>query len=260
MPSAAGRCHCSLEHRHDRALSQAVATFYRQFVDHVAIVDTDYVSRLLSHTEHTVFEGAQGVLLDEWRGFHPYTTWSTTTFANADQLLAEAGFSGEVTHLGLLRAYLTRHGAGPFVTEDPVLTKQVPDYHNTDGLWQGEFRVGHFDLVAARYALEVAGVTDALAVTCLDRLHEMPRPWQVCTGYRTGGRLIERLSPGGFADLDYQERLTNKLFAAAPVYEPVSGTAADYLSYLETHLGLPITITSHGVRSIDKHTRTLIST
>ena len=34
---------------------------------------------------------AQGVLLDEWRGFHPYTTWSTTTFANAETLLAEAG-------------------------------------------------------------------------------------------------------------------------------------------------------------------------
>jgi adenylosuccinate synthase len=50
-----------------------------------------------------VFEGAQGVLLDEWHGFHPYTTWSTTTFANAETLLAEADAAGTGTRLGVLR-------------------------------------------------------------------------------------------------------------------------------------------------------------
>jgi len=49
-------------------------------------------------------EGAQGVLLDEWRGFHPYTTWSRTTFANAETLLAEAGEAG--LRLGVVRCYL----------------------------------------------------------------------------------------------------------------------------------------------------------
>ncbi len=51
---------------------------------------------------------AQGVLLDEWRGFHPYTTCSTTTFANAEALLAEAGQTP--VRLGVVRAYMTRHG------------------------------------------------------------------------------------------------------------------------------------------------------
>ena len=85
-----------------------------------------------------VFEGAQGVLLDEWRGFHPYTTWSTTTFANAETLLAEAGETA--IRLGVVRCYLTRHGPGPFVTEDPTL--EIPEPHNGTGTWQGAFRNG----------------------------------------------------------------------------------------------------------------------
>ena len=52
------------------------------------LVDGGYLRRLLRGGPR-VFEGAQGVLLDEWHGFHPYTTWSTTTFANAEKLLAE---------------------------------------------------------------------------------------------------------------------------------------------------------------------------
>ena len=67
-----------------------------------------------------MFEGAQGVLLDEWHGFHPYTTWSTTTFANAETLLAEAGMAGAAQRLGVLRTTTTRHGPGPLVTEDAV--------------------------------------------------------------------------------------------------------------------------------------------
>lgn len=100
-----------------------------------------------------MFEGAQGVLLDEWHGFHPYTTWSTTTFGNAETLLAEAAMTA--TRLGVVRCYLTRHGPGPLVTEDPTL--ELPDPHNGRNEWQGAFRVGHFDAVALRYAIEVAG-------------------------------------------------------------------------------------------------------
>ena len=48
----------------------------------------------------TIFEGAQGVLLDEWYGFYPYNTWSTLTFKNADALLSENSFTGESLRLG----------------------------------------------------------------------------------------------------------------------------------------------------------------
>jgi adenylosuccinate synthase len=105
---------------------------YRAFAERVPLVDGGYLSRLLS-AGPVVFEGAQGVLLDEWRGFHPYTTWSTTTFANAETLLAEAGETA--VRFGVVRCYLTRHGPAPFVTEDPTL--ELPEPHNRRGTWAG---------------------------------------------------------------------------------------------------------------------------
>ncbi|HVB43857.1 MAG TPA: adenylosuccinate synthetase [Streptosporangiaceae bacterium] len=88
----------------------------------------------------------RAVRVHEWHGFHPYTTWSTTTFANAETLLAEAGMTAR--RLGVTRCYLTRHGRGPLVTEDPTL--ELPERHNGRNEWQGQFRVGHFDAVALR--------------------------------------------------------------------------------------------------------------
>ena len=57
---------------------------------------------LLERDGSVIFEAAQGVLLDEWVGFHPHTTWGTITLANADTLLSEAGYSGEVTRLAIV--------------------------------------------------------------------------------------------------------------------------------------------------------------
>src|SRR5262249_38662415 len=91
---------------------------YQAFAARVRLVGSEHLVRLL-HAGPVVFEGAQGVLLDEWHGFHPYTTWSTTTFANALELLAEAGMTA--IRLGVSRCFMTRHGPGPLVTEDPTL-------------------------------------------------------------------------------------------------------------------------------------------
>ena len=137
---------------------------------------------LLQQPGTIIFEGAQGILLDEWYGFHPYTTWSTTTFKNAEQLLAEQSYAAEVTRIGVMRAYATRHGPGPFVTEDAQLSLALPDAHNGHNLWQRQFRVGYLDLVATRYALDIAGSVDCLAVTHLDRLSQLPA-WNVCDAY-----------------------------------------------------------------------------
>ena len=71
-----------------------VAGAYRAWADQVTITRDGYLASLLRGPGSVVFEGAQGVLLDEWRGFHPYTTWSTTTFENAEMLLREAGPAG----------------------------------------------------------------------------------------------------------------------------------------------------------------------
>lgn len=94
-------------------------------------VDAHLVDTMAAGT--ALFEGSQGVLLDEWNGFHPYTTWSTVVPTALVAWLARMGHSPYV--LGLTRCYATRHGAGPMPTEDPAL--DLPDVHNREGRYQG---------------------------------------------------------------------------------------------------------------------------
>jgi len=214
---------------------------YRAFADRVPLVDGGYLGRLL-RAGPAVFEGAQGVLLDEWRGFHPYTTWSTTTFANAEALLAEAGETA--VRLGVVRCYLTRHGPGPFVTEDPTL--EFPEPHNRHGTWQGAFRTGHPDAVALRYAVEVAGGVDGIALTHLDAAarHRL----RLCRAYQAGGQRMPRITPGPERDLRWQEQLTSTLLRARPVYEdPVlEDPGRQWPGIFAEFLGAPVVLRSHG--------------
>jgi adenylosuccinate synthase len=128
-----------------------------------------------SIVEECVFEGAQGVLLDEKHGFAPYNTWSNTTFENALEVCLE--WSLDPIKIGVLRTYMTRHGAGPFVTEDN-LKYNFPD-HNSEHPWQGKFRQGAFDMVMAGYAVMSAGYVDEIALTHMDRAED----WEYCSGY-----------------------------------------------------------------------------
>ncbi|WP_051467015.1 adenylosuccinate synthetase [Actinomadura oligospora] len=210
----------------------------------VRIVDDGYLPRVL-RTGRVVFEGAQGVLLDEWHGFHPYTTWSTTTFANAETLLAEAREPG--FRLGVLRAYATRHGPGPFVTEDPALTADLPDPHNGTGPWQGAFRVGHLDTVALDYAVRAAGGVDGLAVTHLDVASSRP-DLRICRAYTMDGATVRHLPFDAAHDLERQGALTERLLAARPVLEPLG----DPVAAVEDALGVRVVLRSHGPTSNDK--------
>jgi adenylosuccinate synthase len=187
--------------------------------------DHEFETRLQSHND-VIFEGAQGVLLDEWRGFHPYTTWSTCTFDNALELTGDA----DVTKLGVIRTYATRHGAGPFPTERAL---DLPEPHNAHGPWQGDFRRGDLDLVLLRYAVAACGGIDGLAVTHLDAPVS-----RVCVGYEGD----PPIRPGPFQDLEYQERLTRTLFAVRPRIvetESIAEVAADALR-------APLLVTSRG--------------
>lgn len=232
-----------------------VVSVFRTFGAIVSVVDGSATRRRLLDAGRCVFEGAQGVLLDEWFGWHPYTTWSTTTFANARTLLAEAGHTAQ--RLGVVRTYTTRHGVGPLVTEDPALGTALPDRHNGTGRWQGPFRVGHFDAVAHRYAVEVAGGVDALAITHLDAPERAP-DLAICSAYLVDGARLERLVPGRRGDLAYQEKLTSLLGRARPARldRPVRWASA-----IGALLGAPVLIESYGPGTADKHVwgRTLAS-
>jgi adenylosuccinate synthase len=132
------------------------------------IVSSDYLKLLVERNRNVIFEGAQGVLLDEKYGTAPHNTWTDCTCRNADTLLKEIGFDGTVQRIGVLRTYFTRHGAGPFETEDWRLTALLPELHNDNNGFQGTFRRGHFDAVQARYAVNVSGGVNEIALTHLD--------------------------------------------------------------------------------------------
>jgi adenylosuccinate synthase len=129
--------------------------------------DEDFCSEM-ANAKTVVFEGAQGVLLDETHGTPPYNTWTNTTFDNANLLLNEIDTESEVTRIGVLRAYATRHGAGPLPTEDPALQSLFPEPHNSSDGFQGEFRVGCFDIVSTQKALTIIDGVDEIAMNHLD--------------------------------------------------------------------------------------------
>lgn len=114
-----------------------------------------------------VFEGAQGVLLDENYGA-PFNTWTDTTFKNAETLIGECGYTQKPTRVGVLRTYFTRHGPGPLPTEDHRLKQKYPEPHNDDKGFQGNFRLGAFDFNLAKIALEYCGGVDFVALNHAD--------------------------------------------------------------------------------------------
>lgn len=210
------------------------------------IADDGALARELAASRGVVFEGAQGVLLDEALGFHPHTTWSDCTPEPALALLREAGWSREVLRLGVLRSYAHRHGPGPLPTEDQSLGDLLPEPHNAGGRWQGPFRVGWPDRVLGRYAVRAAGGVDALALTHLDACERIRR-WRVCRAYRAeGGAPLPDLPMARPPDLEHQRRLTAALFSAAPVYSGELWGPEDAVAALEADLSAPVALTAWG--------------
>ena len=195
-----------------------------------------------------LFEGAQAVLLDIDHGTYPYVTSSNTV---AGQAAAGSGCGprdvGYV--LGIVKAYTTRVGEGPFPTE---LTDALGEKLGSRGAEFGTVtgrkrRCGWFDSVLVRQTAVTGGI-DGIALTKLDVLdtfHEI----KICTGYTLDGREIDHLP----ADASEQARLT-------PIYETVEGwsestrgarswaelpaTAVKYIRRIEELIGAPVALLS----------------
>lgn len=189
-----------------------------------------------------IFEGAQGILLDQDVGFHPYTTWSDTTTRHAEFMLS--GYPGKITKLGVTRAYMTRHGPGPFVTEDKTL--HLPDSHNEFGEWQRDFRVGWPDTVMLDYAIRATHGIDAIAVTNLDRWERLDKHC-ISMIYEKDGYQVPTDLPRSLSE---QEKLTQRLFLIQPLYTGINPEGL--LRILPTILNTPIAITSYGPSATDK--------
>ncbi len=211
------------------------------------IIDDETISDFITRSDKLIFEGTQGILLDEWHGFHPNTTWSTTTSKNALTLLYEAGYSrDDVEVIGITRTYGTRHGYGPFPTEiqDDEFIIQFPEAHNKDGEWQGSFRIGNLDLTTLKYAVEVDGEIDSIALTHCDYLVTELAKSKVA------------LTPAGEDELDLMEAYNHALKTATD-YETIKVKDLDALkSVIESTTGKRIMIESHGPRLGDKRTLT----
>lgn len=190
----------------------------------------DDIARRLGQRGTVVFEGAQGVLLDEDHGFHPHTTWSRVTPAAADAVLRPLGLGAPLRRYGIVRSYLTRHGAGPLPTFDAALDG-LPEPHNPDDGWQGRFRRGHPDGLLLRHAANACGPLDGLLVSHLDAL---PAGLRWCRAYRTpGGDTVAALPPGDLAVM-------------TPVYEPGMLDRDTLLERLQQASGAPLAACSDG--------------
>lgn len=240
-----------------------VLAHYADFQRRARIVGPEHLATLL-HQEGTVlFEGAQGVLLDEDRGFHPHTTWTNTTFKNADTILDETGFEGVRRRIGLTRCYGTRHGAGPFPTEDEGLRALVtPGEHNIHNDWQEGFRVGQVDAVLLRYAVEVVGGVDELGVSHLDRYEASPESFTIARCYRVdpdardllGDEVIgARLAIPAEVDIEEQTKMGAELREVTPIYStslPHSGEG--FAREIAETVGVPLGIVAFGPTAADR--------
>ncbi len=215
------------------------------------LADTgEVLDSALARGQRVLFESAQGTLLDVLHGTYPFVTSSLTT-AMAAFPLSGIGCPSKVGVIGVMKAYTTRVGSGPFPTEDTGdfgrhLRTRGAEFGATTGRPR---RCGALDLPALKYAVRVNGATQ-LAVMKLDVLGGLDRI-PICTAYRVGGKTIEVVHPDRFFDP-----------GLTPVFEEVPGWSEDlrgirdvaslpdsaraYLQMVEEGLGIPVTLVSLG--------------
>lgn len=176
---------------------------------------TQLLHGLLRAEKKLLFEGAQGSLLDVDHGTYPYVTSSN---AGAGGLSSGAGvpFSAVRSLIGVVKAYTTRVGTGPFPTElsgatGETIRRRGREFGTTTGRPR---RCGWFDAHATSYAVKFNGPTQ-LALMHLDTLSGLEE-LQICVGYRLDGKPVS-----GFpADVQTLE-------AAEPIYETLPGWEAE---------------------------------
>ncbi|MET0181784.1 MAG: adenylosuccinate synthase [Caulobacterales bacterium] len=164
-----------------------------------------------SESKKILFEGAQGMLLDVDHGTYPFVTSSNVV---AGQAAAGSGVGPRAISyvLGLVKAYTTRVGEGPFPTElHDEIGQKLGEVGREVGTNTGRARrCGWFDSVLVKQSVALSGI-DGIALTKLDVLDGFPEI-KICTAYKLGDRVIDYL-PAGLKD---QEAVT-------PVYETLEG-------------------------------------
>jgi len=244
-----------LEHFEDPHLLDDFIVWCLQVLDAgLRIVDSSYLQDQLKEKEVIIFEGSQGALLDQEWGFHPHVTRSNCTFENALDLLQ--GFTGPITKLGVIRAYHTRHGAGPFPTQCKCADTWI-EPHNQPQTFQGNFRVGYFDSVLARLASDIMGPLDGIIVSHLDQI---VGPQKVCTHYDISTKPFYRLRKDARSVYLMLKKMFDKegdpyihlVETATPKYTTIPSRDL-LLEWISGIFETPVVLTSNGPTYKDKH-------
>ena len=220
---------------------------------------TQLLNDALRAGKNILFEGAQATMLDIDHGTYPYVT-SSSCSAGGAAIGTGVGPLSFNKVIGIMKAYTTRVGGGPFPTEQlfpenggtgeeaevgELLCSVGHEYGVTTGRKR---RCGWFDAVIGKYAVDVNGLTD-IALTKLDVLSEF-ETIKVCVAYEYEGKRY-----------DYLPMQQSVLFHAKPVYEELPGwkgvditgcrtfeelpeNAQNYIRFVEDFVGAPITMIS----------------
>ncbi|SNQ46290.1 adenylosuccinate synthetase [Frankia canadensis] len=209
------------------------------------IADTGLVlDKALRSGQVVLLEGSQGTLLDVDHGTYPFVTSSNPT---AGYAATGAGIGPTKINrvIGIIKAYTTRVGAGPFPTElDDKVGEELRRIGGEFGVTTGRSRrTGWFDAVIARYAVRVNGVTD-LFLTKLDVLSGFDRV-PICVGYDIGGERVDEM-PMTQTEFHHAKPIYTELpgwhedLSGVRSYADLPAAAKDYIRALEELSGAPV--------------------
>lgn len=208
------------------------------------------IEELILAQKKVLFEGAQGAGLDIDHGTYPFVT-SSNTVASA----AATGTGIGPQHLkkiyGIVKAYCTRVGSGPFPTElNDAVGRHLQEKGHEFGATTGrKRRCGYLDLVALKHAIRINGITD-LVMTKLDVLTNIA-PLQVATKYKLDGQEITDV-PAFASQLEKCEPVYENLkmwsedITTITNYANLPKTCQDYIAFIEDFTKVPVSIVSVG--------------
>jgi adenylosuccinate synthase len=232
---------------------QSIAERYLSIAQKLSPYIVDVSTELdtaIRNNENILFEGAQGTQLDIDHGTYPYVTSSNPVAANAC-IGAGVGPKSLDSIVGIVKAYTTRVGAGPFVCE---LLDETGNYLQEKGQEFGATtgrprRCGWLDMLIVRYSAHINGLTQ-LAITKLDILTGLD-PINICVAYEHKGKrletipaqlsILEKCSPIYDAMAGWQENISG-----ARTFEDLPRNAQAYVNTIEKFVGIPVSVISVG--------------
>ena len=207
---------------------------YRDFADTFSVNTTDLLMTWTKEGKEILFEGAQGTFLDIDHGTYPYVTSSSTTIGGVSSGLG-IGPRHINNVIGIVKAYATRVGEGPFITElfdrdGEEIAKRGNEFGATTGRPR---RCGWLDLVALKKAIFINSV-DSLCITKADVLDTFQNI-NVCTSYDDENKPIYKKFEG------WQEDTSQ-----CSSYDELPNKLKDYIKFIEESVNCKVTIISVG--------------